>query len=263
MSHYGIDISSNNAHPIDYQSVTDALRALGAGAQPFVQVKVSEGVGYVNPEAQGDIDGFRAAGAAVAVYTFLDPGTDPRAEVALAVAHADGLPIEIDWESDEPLDDALEALAYSGPLSLLYSSFSYLYDESIPAEKIWLADPNGQPGLVSLSCVEHQYSWTGQVPGLNGPVDMDVWLGTEAGFASAFGLNPPHPHKEDDMLLIQRKSDGNCSLLLNGQRYYIPDTDDLGALQAAVGGLVPLTDAFYNSLPLAPSSAPEGAAPAA
>lgn len=204
--HYGIDISSNNPHPINYQAVATSLRAIGGGGQPFVIVKATQGTSYVNPYAKGDIEGFRAAGAAVAAYDFASSQGNAHAEAAFLQANADGAPVEIDWETGGPgtVGWAEQIRAASGPASMLYGSGSYLAaDHVIPNNRKWLADPNGRPGIVSQPCVMHQFSWTGWsgIPMADpGNLDVNIFIGSELDFAAIFsvaaqfaGLHTPTP----------------------------------------------------------------------
>ena len=69
-----VDLSSNNAHPIDYA-------AAKAGGVQAAFVKATQGLGYTNPFYAQDVAGFAAVGVPVLGYHFA-MFTDPLAEAA-------------------------------------------------------------------------------------------------------------------------------------------------------------------------------------
>lgn len=199
--HYGIDISSNNAHPIDYGAVVAYLRRLGVD-QPFVIVKITQGVGYVNPFFAQDVAGFRAAGAAVAGYLMDEGNQDPAAEVAMYRRLVGNLPLTFDIELPDGNADyaahARDLVAQDGA-GLAYLNQSEMQDGFPTGAGLWLAEYNNRPSEVAYPCLIHQYSDAGNVPGI-GTVDLNVWLGTEAQFQLFFlptshtdAVRPPLP----------------------------------------------------------------------
>jgi GH25 family lysozyme M1 (1,4-beta-N-acetylmuramidase) len=65
---FGIDLSANNPHPIDYAAVAGALRQLST--EPFALIKATENDDYVNPYFGTDYFGFRDQGVQVGAYLF-------------------------------------------------------------------------------------------------------------------------------------------------------------------------------------------------
>jgi lysozyme len=201
---HGIDIASEQ-HPdgaaINYEAVVGVLRSMSdPGATPFVFVKLTEGVGYVNPWGLDDVAGFDAAGAFVGGYAFDHPGVTPTAEVAWFRAHTlGGLTVRVvDAETTDGLTGASVAqhvaqVLADDPGDLLYSYPSFL-DADLAGEPwghlLWLADPNHPAGSPSRPCVIQQYG-QGTISGIVGQVDMDVWMSTPQALAALFnGVSP-------------------------------------------------------------------------
>jgi GH25 family lysozyme M1 (1,4-beta-N-acetylmuramidase) len=197
MSHYGIDISSNNGHPIDYPTVVAHLRQLGGGTQPFVIVKATQGTGYTNPYFSEDVHGFAAAGAAVGAYLMDQGNNDPAAEETYFRKVAGGLP---QFDDDElPMGNNAYAQHCAALVAQQPAALDYLNqseeDGGYPAGAgLWEANYNGQPGVTHRPGVLiHQYADNGTVPGIAGQVDMNVWLGSDTAFAQTFHLTTPPP----------------------------------------------------------------------
>lgn len=193
--HFGVDVSSNNPHPLDYAAVVAYLRQLGGGAQPFVVVKVCQGTGYVNPYAQGDVAGFRAAGAAVAGYLMDEGAADVSAEEATYRQVAGVLP----QTDDDELPDGLSPAAYADHCRRLVAenpaAADYLNQSEVAGGfpvggGLWLAQYNGDPGVTAYPCLIHQYSDAGQIPGVAGDFDLNAWTGSEAQFSAFFSGAP-------------------------------------------------------------------------
>lgn len=195
MSHWGIDISSNDARPIDYQAVVADLEARGGGDKCFCFIKATEATGYANPFFNADAAGFRAAGAAVGAYIF-DHGTAivGAEETYFRSIAGPNMPQADDMEDPQGvyypahtaglLGQDPAAIVYSAGADALALNGSYGYG-------LWLADPNGLPGSPSMPCLIQQFSWTGAPAGMSGDVDWNIWLGSEASFSDYFALAPP------------------------------------------------------------------------
>lgn len=192
---YGVDVSSNNPHPIAWPALFAYLEGQG-GQQPFAIVKISQGTGYVNGDAQNDIAAARAAGFIVGGY-LMDQGNDaPASEEALFRANSEGVP-----QFDD--DELPEGLSQSGYIAHLQSLVAvadvpqYLNqseeDEGYPTGAgVWEANYNGEPGVTHRTGVLiHQYTSSGEVPGAVGEFDLNCWTGSEAQFDEFFGLAAP------------------------------------------------------------------------
>ena len=188
--HYGIDVSSNNAHPIDYAAAVAALRQMGNGAQPFVIVKATQGSWYVNPDFAADVAGFKAAGAAVGAYLMDEGNADVATEEAFYRRVAGPIP---QYDDDElPMGNSdyvahCAALVAQNPKASDYLNQSEEDEGFPPGAGIWEANYNNQPGVTHRPGVLiHQYSDVGRVAGIQGDVDLNVFLGTETQFAEMF-----------------------------------------------------------------------------
>jgi Putative peptidoglycan binding domain/Glycosyl hydrolases family 25 len=198
--HYGVDVSSNNIHPINWAAIATWAKQTGGGEEPFMFVKVSQGTGYVNSQVAGDVASARAQGIVCAGYLFDEGLANVGAEEAVFKAHAMGMPQADDMEMPEGLTPAEYAQHSKDLIAVDTSALIYLnqaeVQEGFPANNLWLADYNNAPGSARYPCLVHQYSETGVIPGVAGQYDLDCWLGTEAQFTSYFktGSLPPPPH---------------------------------------------------------------------
>jgi hypothetical protein len=194
--HFGLDVSSNNQHPLNVGAIDTYLRGLGGDGQPFVIVKVNEGNYYTNPFAQSDIAAFKAAGFAVGGYLMDAGSSDPGSEEAMYNRIAAGVP---QFDDDE-LPDGMTTEQYIQHLNGLiaqHPALQYLnqseaasgYNESIG---LWLAQYNDNPGVVAYACLIHQYTSGGTIPGLSGEFDMNYFMGSESEFDAVFSV-PPSP----------------------------------------------------------------------
>jgi lysozyme len=194
--HYGVDVSSNNPHPINWSILYTYLFNLG-GAQPFVIVKATQGDGYTNPFCLQDIAAAKAAGFATGSY-LMDQGNVPPASEE---EYFDALVPGVAQFDDDELPEGLttdQYLAHLQQLAAIHPAIQYLnqaevragFDQSIG---LWLAQYNGQPGVTLVPCLIHQYNDAGAVPGLQGIWDLNVWLGTEGQFNTTFNLVVPPP----------------------------------------------------------------------
>lgn len=196
MSHFGVDVSSNNAHPLAIAEIEAWLKQLGGGGQPFAIVKVNEGNYYTNPYAQVDIAAFKAAGFAVGGYLMDAGSSDPASEEALYNRIAAGVPQFDDDELPDGMGTA-EYIAHLNGLIAQHPAVQYLnqseaasgYNESIG---LWLAQYNNDPGVTAYPCLIHQYNSAGQIPGAVGNFDMNYFAGSEAEFDAVFSV-PPSP----------------------------------------------------------------------
>lgn len=194
--HFGIDISSNNTHPIDYGAVVAYLRELGGGEQPFVIVKATEGTGYINPDFHGDVLGFRNAGAAVGAYLMDHGSSNVATEEGVFKRVAGSLP---QFDDDE-IPDGMSNSAYAqhcaqllaqNPVAVDYLNQSEENSGFPEGDGDWEANYNKQPGVVhSPKALIHQYDDQGVIPGAQGYFDMNAWLGTEDQFAKMFAETP-------------------------------------------------------------------------
>jgi GH25 family lysozyme M1 (1,4-beta-N-acetylmuramidase) len=239
-NHYGVDVSSNNVHPIDWSAVGEHMRALGNGAQPFAIVKVSQGTGYLNGDMAVDVAQARAAGFAVAGYLMDQGNADVSAELALFKAHTD-LPLADDIELPEGLSVAQyivhsEALMNLDPLAIFYLNQSEVAEGFLAgktanlATRLWLAEYNNTPGTTKYPCLVHQYADNLVIPGTSGVFDANVWLGEEDSFDAYFRVRTLATTNLDGgkMIAITHTGEGYWILKDDGSIWSFGDAPYLG-----------------------------------
>jgi len=195
MAHYGVDVSSNNPHPINWTAVHSYLSELGGGAQPFAIVKINQGNGYVNPDAATDIAQARAAGFAVAGYNMTQGDQDASSQQVAYTRVAAGIPETFDVE----LPNGASTQAYiaqtaqfvqMAPGALVYLNQAEVQEGFPQGSGLWLAHYNNDPAHAAYACTIHQYQNQGTIPGCAGIFDLNVWTDTEARFSEFFHLSP-------------------------------------------------------------------------
>lgn len=199
----GPDVSSNNAHPIDWQAVKRA-------GHTFAFVKATEGATYTNPYFAPDSAGARAAGLVVGAYHWVSP-SDPVAQarraatVIKAVRQPGDLPVALDFEQQGVTHAVLcsvrrELHALGLPtLTYTYPNFWTLHGDprcaDCGADPLWFAayqerEPVAPAPWRSLTFWQHDDK--ASVPGISGgaSTDMSIFMGTPAQFAALRGTNP-------------------------------------------------------------------------
>lgn len=198
MTHYGVDLSSNNSHPLPYAAIAAYLQRLGEGAQPFAIIKASEGDYYTNVTYYAaDVAGFKAAGVAVGAYYMAPGNSTPEATVQTFQSFSGGLPPFLDIEQPAGLSTSAYIAHVQQVLALLpspvYLNQSEVAEGFPEGEGLWLADYDGPTGTVPYPSIAHQYTSGGYIPGATGVFDLSVWTGTEAQFQQFFSSTHPTP----------------------------------------------------------------------
>ena len=179
-----VDLSSNNAHPIDYA-------AAKAGGVQAAFVKATQGLGYTNPFYAEDVAGFAAVGVPVLGYHFA-MFTDPVAEAAHFVSVAGPRARVLDSETSTDAawqDEFLSQLHLPAGEVMDYGSASTL-PRGVRALLWPAAYGSGPPGFGDV----WQYTDRGTVPGIPGQVDVSQWTGSAADFYALFTIpGPPGP----------------------------------------------------------------------
>lgn len=204
----GVDVSGHqrgNGAPIQWPEVA-------ANGQRFAFVKATEGEGWVNPHYLEDVHAADRAGLLVGTYHYARPAGDARAQAAhyaatLAAAPSHSLPPVLDIEVDEGLDPVqlqhwvrdflaeTERLTGRTPMIYTYRYFwrEHLADTSAFTDHpLWLAAyQNEVPETVGgwNQLTFWQRSDAGRVPGINGPVDLNLFNGTEGQLTDFVGGN--------------------------------------------------------------------------
>ena len=205
----GVDVAGHQrpgGAPINWRQVS------GPGGQQFAFVKASEGSDWKNDFYDEDAQAAADAGMQVGAYHYARPAGDPLAQARFfASVINDGpatqLPPVLDLEVDEglgPLQLAawtsiflkeVEAQTGTKPMIYTYRYFWYEHMNNTDAftdYPLWLAAYQNQPprpvgGWDKLSF--WQRSDSGRVAGINTPVDMNLFNGTNSQLGQFAGGN--------------------------------------------------------------------------
>ena len=182
----GLDVSSwqhPDGRPINWDAVANA-------GYRFAVVKATQGANYKNPWADRDLDDARAAGLLVGAYHYFEAGQPAPAQALNLTGAVANQVLDLgawtDWECYAPLPYTHTAelaefraavTEYLGDCGV-YCDRAWadvLAKESVSLSRLWLAAA-GEPyeGLAPLLV----QSLSGEVPGVTGPVDLDILTST-------------------------------------------------------------------------------------
>lgn len=166
------------------------LRACGNSADG------KPGKAYIDKTFENNYANAKAAGLDIGVYYYTKATIEAAADKELAVLRQAlrgkelTMPVAVDMENAaltvlKPKDLTnlaayhLEQIEKMGFFAQLYTYTSYA-NRNLEMERlaerwdIWLADYTGKPPKVTFRYSAHQHTSKGSVPGINGPVDLDV-----------------------------------------------------------------------------------------
>lgn len=188
-----------------YQGLIDWAQVAAAGYKGAMLKTVStnrklskraDGL-YIDPTFETNYRNARAAGLDVGVYYYTYATSEAMADAELALLRQAlrgkelTLPVAVDVEDNrlgkldkQSLTDltayALHEVEQMGFYAQLYTytSFAkahlYVGGAALKPYDIWLADYTGKTPNVTFNYNAHQHTSKGSVPGINGPVDLDV-----------------------------------------------------------------------------------------
>ena len=187
-----------------YQGLIDWAQVAAAGYKGAMLKTVStnrklskraDGL-YIDPTFEDNYKNAKAAGLDVGVYYYTYATSEAMADAELALLRQAlrgkelTLPVALDMEDEtlavlKPNDLTnlaayhLEQIEKMGFFAQLYTYTSYAnrfleMDRLAGRWDIWLADYTGKTPKVDFHYCAHQHSSEGRVPGINGPVDLDV-----------------------------------------------------------------------------------------
>ena len=186
-----------------YQGLIDWAQVAAAGYKGAMLKTVStnyklskraDGL-YIDPTFETNYRNARAAGLDVGVYYYTYATSEAMADAELALLRQAvygkefSLPISVDVEENKlkqlsTLDlsnltaYALEQVERMGFYAQLYTYTGYKYELDMARLSsrwdVWLADYTGKTPNVTFNYNAHQHTSKGSVPGINGPVDLDV-----------------------------------------------------------------------------------------
>ena len=209
----GIDIARYQ-HPggaaIDY-------RAVAASGIKFVYVELTDGAQYQNTYCATDARGFQAVGVETGAYQFYEPTDDADNQTGdfIKLYQSIGgwtLPIMIDSEKTDAGGWATLAKKLGDFRSNLMTATgdpvgAYIdidFYDNLPGcpwgWDIWLADPS-HPTAPSKPCLLQQ-TGAGNVPGITGLVDLDIWR-TPYSTTPVPPPVPPSPEENDTVTSLQ------------------------------------------------------------
>nr|DAP59769.1 MAG TPA: hypothetical protein [Caudoviricetes sp.] len=150
---------------------------------------------YIDPTFETNYRNAKAAGLDVGVYYYTYATSEAMADAELAMLRQAvygkefSLPVCVDVEENKlkPMSTldltnltayALEQVERMGFYAQLYTYTGYKYELDMARLSsrwdVWLADYTGKTPNVTFNYSAHQHTSKGSVPGINGPVDLDV-----------------------------------------------------------------------------------------
>lgn len=194
---HGIDVSR-------YQTNVNWAEVRDAGTK-FVFIKATEGGDYVDPQFQANWSGAKAAGIPRGAYHFVYWCRPAEQQAHWFVQHipqdADALPpvLDLEWNGHSltcprkvPREQALSMIRHmlselerhTGKRPIIYTDITF-HEEVLKGEfedyPFWLRSVAAEPEerYASRRWTFWQWTTTGQVPGIRGAVDRNVFNGAE------------------------------------------------------------------------------------
>lgn len=151
---------------------------------------------YIDPTFEDNYTNAKAAGLDIGVYYYTDAITEKLADEELAALRQAlrgkelTMPVALDLENEalavlKPNDltnlaayhlEQIEKMGFFAQL-YTYTSYANVHLDMVRLAgrwDIWLADYTGKTPKVQFKYSAHQHSSEGRVPGISGPVDLDV-----------------------------------------------------------------------------------------
>jgi len=196
----GIDVSHHQGN-IDWSLVYNAGKV-------FAFVKATEGYTYNDPMFVTNMENGTQAGVWMGAYHFARPDNNSATDEAHHFVQIAGnyigpgyLPPVLDLEDPPGTDlqtlytsheltqwvrtwlETVEQLTGVEPIIYTNGRYTQYLETSLTTYKLWIAEPDGNtdpPDNLNhwSDWAFKQYSWTGNVPGISGDVDLDVFNGT-------------------------------------------------------------------------------------
>lgn len=205
---------STNAEGIDVSRYQGSInwRKVRADGKAFAFVKASQGQSYVDPTFEANVKGAKEAGVLIGAYHFLDAASASAARLEarhfakvlerVGGAAALDLPPVMDYEnnpaglSKSAINSVAKAFlteleSATGRRPIIYSgnSFAANFDASLSPYKLWVARYSSSAPYDTPAWKQWafwQYSDNGRVDGISGPVDLNVYSGTETELREEF-----------------------------------------------------------------------------
>ena len=198
----GIDVSDHQGS-VDWKAVKQAGKV-------FAFLKATDGITWTDPDFAANWNGARAAGLLCGAYHFYETDDDPTAQAqnflrAVQLGPGD-LPPVVDIEklaaggsagqAVKDLQTWLDAVeTATGRTPLIYTSHGFwtsLGTSAFGRYPLWIAAYGTQSPTLPAgwsAWTFWQFSESGQVTGVTGPVDLDVFSGSLADLRALAGLS--------------------------------------------------------------------------
>ena len=180
----GIDISNHNGY-IDFNAVKNA-------GVKVVYMKASESDYFVDAYAEENSKNARSAGLKVGYYHYLTGTSSPEAQARLFYECIKNKPndlkpcVDVEVSPSTALEYTVRFINEFKKLSNMdvciytYSNFITNFDSSLSSYSLWEANYNNSPfslpgNNVWSSKAGHQYTDKGQIPGIGGNIDFDMF----------------------------------------------------------------------------------------
>jgi lysozyme len=208
---HGIDVSEHNGH-VDWVKVK-------ASGKSFAFARVSDGLDYPDSEFATNWSAMKAAGLRRGAYQYFRPGQDALKQADLLVAAMGplgpgDLPPVIDVETANGKSSATvvngvkawlqRVKAKTGRDPIIYAAAGFWDTLSNTSQfapfKLWVANYGADCPYMPSTWTKWafwQYSESGKVSGVSGPVDLNVWNGTLASLSALAGGPAPASCKTD------------------------------------------------------------------
>lgn len=187
----GIDVSKHNGE-IDFEKVRD-------NDYQFVFIKASEGKTYRDDAFDRNYQGAREAGLKVGAYHFFRKNRTGREQAENMLGAIKGkafdLPLVIDLEDDwgngagvsrqvtlERVMEMIGILTEKGYQVMIYTNldgYNKYYKDLLADHDLWLCSFTSPDLLPHLPHCIQQFSHEGEVDGVNGDVDLNVFRGSK------------------------------------------------------------------------------------
>lgn len=199
----GIDVSKSQG-TVNWPSVVQA-------GYVFTFIKATDGETYVDPQFESNWTGAKEAGLLRGAYHFFRAEDSPQAQVDFfwqTVGGSAELPLVVDVEQTMGVSNStlianlnqflqeLQQLSGQPPMIYTYASFwDGLGTSAFGNHPLWIAEygvsaPKLPAGWTSWTFWQH--SETGQVPGIQGNVDLNVFNGPASALRQAASLRSFH-----------------------------------------------------------------------
>lgn len=184
----GVDLSKHNGD-VDFGRLVD-------DGITFVYLKASEGNDYVDPKFKGNYTSARDAGMTVGAYHYFRMAKNGTVQAYNFLSVIADMPLDLplaidveDWGNDPFVDykDAQNRLATmvkclkdSGYKVVIYTNgngYKKYVKDSLADEMLWICSFRKPKEVTDYNWTFLQYSHWGEVKGISGDVDMDVFNG--------------------------------------------------------------------------------------